>query len=84
MPGSAVFLTVGRTGSPGRAIREAGGSLVARLDPRKALAVAPLASWSTLRNHSDLQFAGPVSVDLDRLRQILGGSAQTLNQSRRN
>lgn len=69
--GSALFYLVARTGTPDAAVRSVGGEVVARLlTPREALAMAPLAAHAALRNHLELELAGPVTVDPERFRRF--------------
>jgi L-ascorbate metabolism protein UlaG (beta-lactamase superfamily) len=69
--GLSLFFVVAREGTPDAAVLSVGGSVVTRLiDPRRALAVAPLAAHAQLRDHFQLQLAGPVSVDPQRFQHF--------------
>lgn len=69
--GVALFYVVALHNTPDAAVRSAGGEVFARLpDPRQALALAPLASHSQLRDHADLRLAGPVSIDPQRFQRF--------------
>jgi len=87
--GKSLFYVVARAGTPDAAVRSVGGEVMTRLvGPRQALALAPLAAQADLRNHPELELAGPVAVDRERferfarlvgLRRAAGSSAQTSN-----
>jgi hypothetical protein len=66
----SLFYVVARAGTPDAAVRSVGGEVVSRLTVRKALALAPLALYSTLRNHPDLQLAGPITIDPERFARF--------------
>jgi len=69
--GRSLFFVVGREGPPDAAVRSVGGTVVTHLqEPRRALAVAPLAAHSQLREHRDLRLAGPVSIDPQRFERF--------------
>jgi hypothetical protein len=67
----SLFFVIGRDGPPDAAVRSVGGTVVTHLqDPRRVLAVAPLAAHSALRHHRSLKLAGPVSIDPKRFEQF--------------
>jgi hypothetical protein len=74
--GPTLFYVVARKGTPDAAVGSAGGRVVSRLtSARQALALAPLAAHTTLRNHPELELAGPVMVDperFDRFTRLIG------------
>jgi hypothetical protein len=82
--GRSLFFVVGRQSAPDAAVRSAGGTVVTRLqDPRRVLAVAPLAAHAELRAHRDLALAGPVSIDpqrFERFARLIGLSEQQPTQ----
>ena len=70
--GRSLFYVVGRAGPPDLAVPAAGGSVVTRLpDPRRVLAVAPIASHASLRNDPSVELAGPVNIDSERLTRFV-------------
>lgn len=74
--GRSLFFVVGRESAPDAAVLSVGGAVVTRLqDPRRVLAVAPLAAHAELRGHRDLALAGPVSIDpgrFERFARLIG------------
>jgi len=74
--GRSLFFVVGRQSAPDAAVLSVGGAVVTRLqDPRRVLAVAPLAAHAALRGHHDLELAGPVSIDpkrFERFARLIG------------
>ena len=69
--GRSLFLVVGHEGPPDAAVHSVGGSVVTHLqEPRRALAIAPLAAHAELRAHRDLELAGPVSVEPRRFERF--------------
>jgi hypothetical protein len=66
-----LFYVVANEGTPDAAVGAVGGKIVGRLlSERQALALAPLAAHSTLRDHPDLKLAGPVMVDPERFNRF--------------
>jgi hypothetical protein len=76
MEGQSLFFLVGRGGPPDAIVRASGGVIVTRLpDPRRVLAVLPLAANNDLRTHPGLELAGPVTIDPERFgrfTQLIG------------
>jgi len=74
--GRSLFFVVGRCGSPEAIVLAAGGVVVTRFpDPRRVLAIAPLAVHSALASHPGIEVAGPVSIDAERFgrfAQLIG------------
>ena len=69
--GRSLFFLIGRAGPPDVIVRDAGGVVVTRLpDPRRVLAVLPLAAHAGLRQHPDIELAGPVSIDAERFSRF--------------
>jgi hypothetical protein len=68
--GQSLFYVVARAGTPDAAVHSVGGEIVGRLTVRKALALAPLALHATLRNHPDLELAGPITIDPERFARF--------------
>lgn len=65
--GRSLFFLVGRSAPPDAIVRANGGIVVTRLpDPRRVLAVLPLAAHAGLRAHPGLELAGPVTIDAGR------------------
>ncbi|MDP3879369.1 MAG: hypothetical protein Q8Q07_03565 [Dehalococcoidales bacterium] len=75
-----MFLVIGNSVSPERAISGAGGSVVLKLSSWNYLVTMPFSSYITLRNHRDISRIGPVSVDIERFNRaiaMLGGAAES-------
>lgn len=74
--GRSLFFVVAHDGPPDAAIHRAGGRIVARLvDPRHALAIAPLVAHAELRADREVRHAGPVSIDpvrFGRFSEMIG------------
>jgi hypothetical protein len=71
MEGSSLFFVVGRSGSPAAVVHSFGGKVVTRLpDPRRVLAILPLAAYTRLLEHPELDAAGPVALDAERFRRF--------------
>jgi hypothetical protein len=69
--GRSLFFLIGRAGPPDAIVRDAGGDVVTRLrDPRRVLAVLPLAAHAGLRRHPGIELAGPVSIDAERFSRF--------------
>jgi hypothetical protein len=69
--GPALFYVSARSGTPDAAVRSVGGELVSRLtSERQALALAPLAAHAALRDHPELEIAGPVMIDAERFNRF--------------
>jgi hypothetical protein len=76
MEGQSLFFLVGRGEPPDAIVQATGGVVVTRLpDPRRVLAVLPLAAYAGLREHPGLELAGPVTIDpgrFGRFTQLVG------------
>lgn len=76
MEGQSLFFLIGCGGPPDAIVRASGGVVVTRLpDPRRVLAVLPLAAYAGLRTHPGLELAGPVTIDSERFgrfTQLIG------------
>ena len=69
--GRALFLVVGRGGSPEAAIRGLGGHVLVRLPGGiRVLAVLPVLAQGPLGRHPAVALAGPVTIDPDRFARF--------------
>ena len=66
-----MFLVIGNSVSPERAVSNAGGSVVLKLSAWNYLVTMPFSGYLSLKNHRDIARIGPVSVDVDRFNKMI-------------
>jgi hypothetical protein len=67
----SLSLVVARERSPKALIQGAGGKVAIELSPTTVIAALPLATHLSFRNHPDLRFIGPVTLDPARYAQFM-------------
>ena len=83
IPNQGLYLIAGRGVPLAGLVRTAGGRITIQLPQNKVLAVLPVDSFLAFRQHPDIAFIGPVSIDQARFAQFVAGikQAQTPNPS---
>jgi hypothetical protein len=83
IPNQGLYLIVGRQTPIAGLVRSAGGHIPIQIPQNKALAVLPVEAFLMFRQHPDIAFIGPVSVDQTRFAKFISGinRAQASNTS---
>jgi len=68
---NGLYLVKGRAGSPASLVRSSGGKVAVEMGAGTVLAALPFASYLAFREHAEVAFIGPVSVDPQRFEQFL-------------
>ena len=76
IPNQGLYLIVGGSTPLAGLVRTAGGRLAIQLPQNKVLAVLPVEAFLAFRQHPDIAFIGPVSVDQARFAQFISGNKQ--------
>jgi hypothetical protein len=72
MASQGLYLVIGRTNLPVDLLRTQRVQVLLKLTGNKLLALMPIASFHGLRSHPDIEFVGPVVLDMQRFNHFLG------------
>ena len=73
VPNQGLYLIVGERTPLAGLVRSVGGTIHVQLPLNKALAVLPVEAFLMFRQHPDISFIGPVSVDQTRFNHFIDG-----------
>ena len=71
VPGRGMYLIKGHGTSPDALLKSMDGEVVLRLSGFKMLATLPFTSFLALQNNRNIASIGPVTVDVNRLSQLI-------------
>lgn len=73
IPNQGMYLIVGRRTPLAGLVRSAGGHITIQIPQNKALAILTVEAFLAFRQHPEIKFIGPVSVDQARFAHFVNG-----------
>ena len=80
-PDTGMFLVIGRTVSPQKAVLSLGGEIVMVLSDRTLLVTLTFSDYVSLKASPEISRIGPITVDIERFNRTLASLTRNLANS---